>query len=52
MSQLLGSTYYVWAMPKHVFLDLDRIPRRSSGFIHDFLDHYTLERQKAVSAYL
>ena len=24
----------------------------SFGFIHDFLDHYTLEWQTAVSAYL
>ena len=23
-----------------------------SGFIHDFMDHYTLEWQKAISAYL
>ena len=29
-----------------------RHPSRSSGFIQDFLEHYTLEWQKAVSAYL
>ena len=27
-------------------------PTCSSGFIHDFMDYYTLEWQKAVSAYL
>ena len=27
-------------------------PACSSVFIHDFMDHYTLEWQKAVSAYL
>ena len=27
-------------------------PLFSSGLIQDFLDHYTLEWQKAVSAYL
>ena len=27
-------------------------PTCSSGFIHDFMDHYTLEWQKAMSAYL
>ena len=27
-------------------------PTCSSGFIYDFVDHYTLEWQKAVSAYL
>ena len=27
-------------------------PLCSSGFIRDFLDHYTLEWQKAVSVYL
>ena len=27
-------------------------PAWTSGFIQDFLDHYTLEWQKAVSAYL
>ena len=27
-------------------------PTCSSGFIHDFMDHYTLEWQKAVSSYL
>ena len=27
-------------------------PTCSSGFIHDFMDHYTLEWQKAISAYL
>ena len=27
-------------------------PSCSSGFIHDFLDHYILEWQKAVFAYL
>ena len=29
-----------------------RHPSCSSGLIRDFLDHYTLEWQKAVSAYL
>ena len=27
-------------------------PTCSAGFIYDFIDHYTLEWQKAVSAYM
>ena len=44
-----------WASPFKVycyFMTLLGISSCSFGFIQDFLDHYTLERQKAVSAYL